>query len=402
MEIPASIESSHQVENDLILACAATVVTEDRRTTLRHLANECRDWAYFIESCRAHGVSSLVCFTLEANAPDLVPKEIREVLQVCFKTNACRNLFLTQELVSQVRIFRENGIAAIPFKGPLLAIIAYGNVALREFLDLDILVQKKDFHRARELLATQGYRSPIARAGQPTESHFKSQLGCNHIRQDGRVSLEIHWSFVQKWLGFNVDLDAIWAAPRTVKVGQEQVLVLPGDITLLYLCAHGAKHQWNRLCWLVDVAEVLRTRSEWDWEALLAQAERSGCLRTLFIGLHLAKTLLTASVPDSVWAAIQRDKVAVSMAGTLEKQMFAARSDSYHVPVGWSRDWFHIRTKERWHEKLVYLGYLASWIFQPSDADRKWIRLPCLLRWLYVFLRPVRVAWQSLPPIASK
>jgi len=402
METPAYTQAPHQVENSLILACAATVVTEDRRVTLRHLAGECRDWAYVVEACHAHGVSSLVCFTLEANAPDLVPKKIREILQARFKANACRNLFLTQELGSLVRIFRENGIAVIPFKGPLLAITAYDNVALREFLDLDILVQKKDFHRARELLATRGYRPLIAHDGPLTESDLKSQLGCNHIRQDGRVLLEMHWSFIQKWLGFHMDLDAIWATTQTVKVGQERVLVLPWDITLLYLCAHGAKHQWSRLCWSVDVAEALRTRSEWDWEALLAQAERSGCQRTLFIGLHLAKTLLKASVPDSVWAAIQRDKVAVSMAVTLEKQMFAARSDSHHAPVGWSKDWFHIRTKERWHEKLVYLGYLASWIFQPSDADRKWIRLPRLLRWLYVFLRPVRVAWQSLPPIASK
>jgi Uncharacterised nucleotidyltransferase len=398
METPAYTESPHQVEDDLIMACAAPVVTEDRRATLRRLAGECRDWAYVIEACRAHGVSSLVCFTLGANAPDLVPKESQEILQTRFKANACRNLFLTQELLSLIQKFRVNGIEVIPFKGPLLAITAYGNVALREFLDLDILVQKKDFSRARELLATRGYRSPV---GQLTESYFKSQLGSDHIREDGRVALELHWSFVQKWLGFHVDLGAIWAAPPQIKVGQVPVLTLPADITLLYLCAHGAKHHWSRLCLVVDVGEVLRARPELNWRALLETAKSSGCQRTLLIGLHLAKTLLKVTIPDDVWAVIRQDKQAISLARTLGEQMFAPGNNSAREWSGWDKDWFHIRTKERWREKLVYLGQLALWVLQPSDKDRQWIHLPHWLDWLYPFLRPIRVAWQSLPAVAA-
>jgi hypothetical protein len=34
--------------------------------------------------------------------------------------------------------------AAIFYKGPALAAMAYGNVALREFSDLDILMKKED------------------------------------------------------------------------------------------------------------------------------------------------------------------------------------------------------------------------------------------------------------------
>jgi hypothetical protein len=393
--INSETESAHQVAVDLIRACATTVVSEEQRSIIRRLAAECRVWTYVLEACRIHGVSSLVCQTMEATAPDLVPQEIREILQARFRANAYRNLFLTQELLRLVQGFHKNGIEVIPFKGPLLAITTYGNVALREFLDLDVLVTKNDFRRARALLADLGYRPPVAQAGQPSESFFKSQLGSDYIRDDGRVALEVHWSFVQTWLGFHVDLQAIWAKLQPVHVGSVSVLNLPADTTLLYLCAHGAKHRWSRLCWVVDIAELLRRQSKLDWDALLAQAASSGCRRTFFIGLKLAQSLLGAAVPKYVMARIEQDQEAILLAQTLGDGMFNPERDFIQTQFGWDRDLYHIRTKERWREKLIYLSQLAVWGLQPSDKDRAWVSLPGGFHWLYVFIRPIRVACQA-------
>jgi hypothetical protein len=396
METQADPGLSHQVEADLIRLCAVTVTAEERRAKIRSLLGEDLDWAYVLEMSRAHGVSSLICFNLEVNAPDLVPQEIRKVFKARFKVNADRNLFLTQELLRLVQEFRKSGIGMIPFKGPLLAITAYGNVALREFLDLDILVQKKDLCRARELLARRDY---LSRASQFTESYLTSQLGCEHIRADGRVAVELHWSLVQKWLGFHVNLEAIWAAPQQIMVGPVPVPVLPADITVLYLCAHGTKHCWNRLLWVVDVAEVLRARPELKWGRLLTLAESSGCQRTLFIGIHLAKILLGASIPEHVWVRVMQDKSAVLLARNLGEQMFLPPNEAARNRLGWGRDRFHLRTKERWSEKFVYLCQMARFVVQPSDKDRHWIHLPRQLNWLYLVLRPIRVTWQSFQAI---
>lgn len=382
----------HRVESDLIMACATTMVTEERRSAIRLLVGECRDWEYFLQACLNHRVSSLICHTLEANAADLVPKQIQEVLRGRFRANACRNLFLTHELLLLIQQFRSNGIEVIPFKGLLLAITSYGNVALREFVDLDILVPKKDFRRACTLMADWGYRSSSDQAGQIAESHFKSQLGLDFFREDGRVTLELHWSFVQAWLGFNADLRTIWARSQPVKVGQVSVLDLPTDVALLYYCAHGAKHRWSRLCWLVDVAEVIRRQTGLNWEALLAQAESSGCQRTLFIGLQLAKNLLGASIPVPVSARIEQDKQALLLAHSIGLQMFTPDKDFVHQQFGWERDWFNIRTKERWREKLIYLSQLVVWFIKPNEKDRTWVHLPRGFHWLYPVIRPIRIA----------
>ncbi len=62
------------------------------------------------------------------------------------------------ELQRILDIFKSHGITAIPYKGPVLAIQAYGNLAFREFGDLDIFIQKQDFLKVKELLLDNGYK----------------------------------------------------------------------------------------------------------------------------------------------------------------------------------------------------------------------------------------------------
>ena len=54
--------------------------------------------------------------------------------------------------------FENHGITAIPYKGPALALQVYGDLKLRSFVDLDVLVRRSDAARAGTLLAARGYR----------------------------------------------------------------------------------------------------------------------------------------------------------------------------------------------------------------------------------------------------
>ena len=65
---------------------------------------------------------------------------------------------MTGELLRLLTLFESAGIPAIPYKGPLLASLVYGKIARRQFCDLDILVRKRGFPKARRLLLSQDYR----------------------------------------------------------------------------------------------------------------------------------------------------------------------------------------------------------------------------------------------------
>ena len=385
-------------EDELLLACASTKLAGGQCKAIRRLAAECKNWDYVLQAARSHGLTPLVCTNLDRNAGDIVPRESLDLLRSRLRANASRNLFLTQELLSLIREFGADGIDVIPLKGPLLAMTAYGNVGLREFLDLDVLVPKRDLDRAGKLLMRRGYRQPAGQGGENRSIHVESQLGCDFVSRDRKASVELHWSFLQKWLGFEVDLDALWKAPSHFSLGGTDVLGLPAEITLCYLCAHGAKHRWSRLCWVVDVAELLRAQPGLNWDELLKTSKRTGSRRTLFLGLHLAHTLLGANLPEEVWAQVKNDDSACVLAQEICGGMFSDGTQAAANYGGWENDWFYLRTKERWQERLRYLQYLAGWLVLPSQRDRQWIPLPAGLGWLYIVLRPIRAARDVVRP----
>ena len=69
------------------------------------------------------------------------------------------NSALFEELARLVDALAKHGIDAIPFKGPLLAIQAFGDLGLREFRDLDFLVRDEDLAKTIATLHSLGYHA---------------------------------------------------------------------------------------------------------------------------------------------------------------------------------------------------------------------------------------------------
>ena len=146
-------------EVEVLLACARTPRRSDTADQIRALLREETDWKYLLRVAREHRVVPLLFSHLNATCPEAVPEAALNELRNHSHENTRRNLLLTGELLKLLNLFEAHGICVIPFKGPTLAAMAYGNLALREFDDLDILVRKQDVPRAEELLVSMEYRS---------------------------------------------------------------------------------------------------------------------------------------------------------------------------------------------------------------------------------------------------
>ncbi|RXM21985.1 hypothetical protein EO238_26195, partial [Citrobacter sp. AAK_AS5] len=55
------------------------------------------------------------------------------------------------------QLMESHGIRLVPIKGPVLARLAYGDVALRQFEDLDLIVRRPDLVCAVDLLERDGF-----------------------------------------------------------------------------------------------------------------------------------------------------------------------------------------------------------------------------------------------------
>ena len=72
------------------------------------------------------GVAPIFAAVLVQHAPDLIPQETLASLQGTITRTAQRNLLWLREWQRLLQAFEEAGITAISFKGPALALAAYG------------------------------------------------------------------------------------------------------------------------------------------------------------------------------------------------------------------------------------------------------------------------------------
>ncbi|MGE0133262.1 MAG: nucleotidyltransferase family protein [Blastocatellales bacterium] len=92
-------------------------------------------------------------------------------------------------------------------------------------------------------------------------------------------------------------------------------LSLPEDL-LIYLCAHGAKHAWERLIWLADVAGLIHKHSNLDWDGVRDLAVEQRCGRVLLLGLRLARDVVGVTPAAQMEEIIRRDTESRRLAET--------------------------------------------------------------------------------------
>ena len=200
-------------------------------------------------------------------------------------------------------IFQAHGIAAVPVKGPSACLVcAYGNLGLRAYNDLDILISEADVAKARDLLIAEGYHSNFV----PTPSQEAAVLEIAreyklfHAGHD--ILIELQWRLIEEQFSVPFDQGRMRANLHPVCIAGATVMSLAPEDMLLFLCVHGAKHQWSRLGWICDVAEHIRSNPQMDWKAIVRQAESLYARRMLLLGLLLAGELVGAKIPEDVLA----------------------------------------------------------------------------------------------------
>ena len=399
------IVPSKQLENEVLLCCARTHPDVKTLERLRTLLHQDPDWQRLIQMANSNGVVPLLYRNLSRSCPDAVPPTILAQLRESFRSNVQNSLLLTAELLKLVELFALHGVSAIPFKGPVLATAAYEDLALRQFSDLDILVKRDDILKAGNLLASQGYE-PATDSSAASEEHLDPEdvayLGpqfYTFVHPDRGTRIDVQWRLTRKYFSFSLEDGQGRGRLVPVTVGDRSVLTFAPMDLLLILCAHGAKHQWQELKWICDVAELVRTEKETiDWEKLQREASRQGVRRVLNLGLLLARDLLGAELPEDVSKAVHRDFTrGGSVVRRIVSKLFLESIEPY-------RDFdnviFYLRTMDRWQDRVrfcsAYLSQSLRAVVTPTSKEREFLSLPVPFFFLYYFLRPLRLTVKYL------
>jgi hypothetical protein len=380
-EVQRKASSIFNPEFDLLLACCTNRSDIEDAERIRETLTRPLDWKRVINLAKDHGVVPQIYRSL-SDFRDIAPPDSIEVLRQSQEANARHTLWLTRELLRILEKLASCSIAVLPYKGPVLAELLYGNVTMRQFSDLDLLIHSSDLPQVKSALAELGYQPRIELTQREERDYLKSGYEYTFDSEQGRNLVEVQWRILPRFYSVDFDVNGFFQRSVPCTVSEMTVRTLCVEDLVLVLCVHAAKHAWQQLSWLCDIAELARSQ-QIDWNAVQEQAKRLGIRRIVAISFSLANRLLEGAPSklrlDGDFASIEN--VTNEIIPTLAE---AADYNTESVP------YFKlmIRIRERWQDRVKFLWRL---IFTPSVGEWSAIRLPAQLFPLYRVVRVFRL-----------
>jgi hypothetical protein len=362
--IPRAFHGAHHREIELLLSACRVRIDAETAGRIRETLHADVDWTWLVQASLGHGVTALLFRSLLQEAGDQIPTDIASAAVAFIDSQRDHNVRRTDELLHLIGAMNESGIAAVPFKGPVLSELVYGDVGLRKFEDLDFLIHKPDIPGCLRVLHNLGYGLDANYDITAYRYHGQDLF----LKLD--IAVEPHWQLVPSFLGIRLDHDGIWRRVQRTRMRDTEILALSPEDSLRLLCIHGAKHEWSRLLWVCDVAETIRAHSDLDWDRLLSTSRGQGCLRMVLLGLLLGRGLLGSELPARVKVLAERDPSLARLQSQVLKNLFECSSAARG---GGRITRFSLSIRDRLRDRT---RFLAATVFIPRHLHFRLIPLP--------------------------
>jgi len=372
-------------EKQLLVCCARAHVDVDVAAEIRRLLTLPLDWDFLLAQAAENSVAPLLSHHLVAVAPEIVPPAQLTRLKRLVRAGSVRSLVLAAELIRVLEAFSSAGIEAYPYKGPVLAVQAYGDVALREFADIDLVLRQSDLAAANRILATLGFSPTFPRIFAPDAASPLIPGEYDYRDAERHLTIELHTERTLRHFPVPPNLDDLAGRLATVSISGHEIRTFSAEDTLVFLCVHGSKDFWERLLWVADLAALPAASTSLDWDRVYSFADSVRARRMLHLGFALAIRVFGIALPDQVRARVSSDRVADSVASQIEHRL-RGRS----APALGSRATFDYR-RSMVPGALAGLRYALRLATVPAAEDWHAIKLPRPLAPLYAALRPFRL-----------
>lgn len=379
-----------RVEEQLLVGLCRLQFSDEQLSNIRSLIGLVTDWEYFRNLSNKHGIAAIVWHNLEKhNMQSGIPEAVVLFLRGALLRNLSRNIFNTGATAEALAFLNKEKIKTVILKGLALENSVYGNIGLRQMSDVDILINRKDCLRAREVLIDAGYESL------PVKSFLHKmilQYYGKHLPSllKNGASLEIH----HELFGRNNHrlTNILYDSSYKAELKGERTWFPEPQIFFLYLVKHLSVHEMNNESQLRLYADLIILLEKYDDEILnydlLEYASGAGMSEILASRLDSLRVIWTISFPD--WVNDFIDKW--SAKDSIDRFLFFLRSPKDNPPndkPGFYRQ--IIRDIPGFHRKIIYiLGDLFPSLSFMKD------RYKCKSTWkvlLYYPHRAGKILW---------
>lgn len=372
--------------------CSIARPRPDLETARRVLGGGVDNGALFALAAR-HGVRPQLAAGLSKLDDEAsIPAAMREQIEAFRRLHLVRSLTIAGELASVASSLADAGIAFAAFKGPVLALQLYGDIAHREYADIDLLVQAARAEAAERVLASLGYGN---RQGNRAfrKAFLWHQRQVELTRPGFDSSVDLHWHFTADPLPFPLEPDEVWSTLSRVTIGGRSVPALAGEELALLLAGHGTKEGWQNLVWVCDFAMLAASSPQLDWSRIFDRAQRRGSGTSVLLAFLMAGRLLDTPMPAVIATELKRRRDLARVGEQLVFGMTSALEEGAKRP--------HLQDAllcDRQRDR-VWAGVKLT--LMPTPGDHEAMKLPPALWPLYWLTRPFRLVRKALSLRAS-
>lgn len=239
----------------------------------------------------------------------------------------------------------------------------YGDLALRQYQDLHLVVRTEHLLKAVDLFTRRGFRLAQYSYLPNNWRNLGRQHEVTLQAPDKTYFVDLHWQLAPDHArAFSLDVEKLWDRTEKLELPHGNVSTLCRGDLFLALCCHGTVHRWSRLKWLLDVAEILCQPERLNWARIKEMTVgRPAAIASASLAILLARDLLGVPVPaeaENSLPATQRTRnVAADIGNEILLRGQTSGNNHTAARIGW------------WRTSVVeILRHPVSWVVLPSRS----------------------------------
>jgi hypothetical protein len=290
-------------EEKLMLTCLKIYPDKSETEQLDALLPLIQDWGRLIANMMDRGIGPLFFSKLSrlTNRVVIPARQQAQLQQAYYKTMA-RGAVLQKHFREVGETFNAHHISFVALKGIYLSEWLYGDIGLRQFSDIDVLVREQDGEKSLEILSSLGY----VPADTGETDFVKQQQEIIHylpMIKEG-VSIEIHIKLHRDAESYRLDNASLWKNAIPVTLQGMSIYALGKYDQLIHLCVHLDKHfkvgHVQFTCFMDIVNYPEKYANNFNWQEFITACKEYRCEEEVFRYLVLCHKFMHAYLPPEI------------------------------------------------------------------------------------------------------
>lgn len=294
---------------------------------------------------------------------------------------AARSLRQLNELISVCNQLNNRNLPYAIIKGPHLARMLYGNSAIKVSVDLDILmVNPEDLFGFHAVFINAGYNcheQKLLTGSWKQKLFISAKREVHYFNPIARCAVDLHVKpFAntilthKRYRNFFSDLERVPFEGITVPV-------LPDEKYFVYLCHHGACHQFARLGWLLDIRNFYNQQKEiLAMDKILSVAGFMNTKRSVTLAFYLLEALFDVPMPEKLKQSTIHPGIIEWLAEKCLKAISYKNGESLTLKARFERIVYLVKLTKGFAGKTdvvlsVFLRHLVLFLFGPKSRPIK-------------------------------